>query len=112
MNSLRLSIALALVCTAKLAFADCEGPQLPDVKKSFERAQALEKAGKLDQALLNYRDAEGYICQPVNPYEDRAAQRAAPLGKSQGAAAEKRGELDFAQQFYDAGGQFAEADRV
>jgi hypothetical protein len=94
------------------AQADCAGPNLDDKKRSYERALAAERAGKKADALRGFRAAEGYACEPNNPYELDAARRAAPLGLELGAAAEKNGDLRRAFDAYEDGGQFVHADRV
>jgi|GEM_PF-1339623 len=113
--SFRLS-TVALVIGALLftgrAFADCAGHGVADKKRLYEKAQTLEREGRKDQALRSYRAAQGYACEPVNPYEADAAKRAAPLGKELGEAAEKKGNLRLAFEMYEAGGHFAIADRV
>lgn len=115
MNSRLSSIAALLAGTLLLtnyAHADCAGDTLADKKRSYERAQAAERAGNKENALRSYQAAEGYACEPNNPYEDDAAKRAAPLGLDLGAAAEKQGDLRRAFELYEAGGHFAVADRV
>jgi hypothetical protein len=115
MSSRHSSIAALLVGTLLLtsyAHADCAGDTLADKKRSYERAQAAERAGKKEDALRSYQAAEGYACEPNNPYEDDAAKRAAPLGLELGAAAEKKGDLQRAFDLYEAGGHFVSADRV
>jgi len=107
--------AVLLVGTLLLmgrAQADCAGPNLDDKKRSYERALAAERAGKKAEALRGFRAAEGYACEPNNPYELDAAKRAAPLGLELGAAAEKNGDLRRAFEAYEDGGQFVHADRV
>lgn len=114
MNSRHLAMAV-LIATSLLtsqAFADCAGDGVADKKRSFQKAQSLEREGKKEQALFAYQAAEGYACQPDNPYEMDAAKRAAPLGLELGQAAEKQGDLTRAFQLYEAGGHFALADRV
>jgi len=114
--SSRLSTAAVLLIGSLLligrAQADCAGDTLSDKKRSYERAVASERAGKKEDALRGYRAAEGYACEPNNPYEDDAAKRAAPLGLELGAAAEKKGDLRRAFEAYEDGGQFVHADRV
>jgi hypothetical protein len=115
MSSRFLTTAVLLVGTLLLigrAHADCAGGTLEDKKRSYERALASERAGKKEDALRGYRAAEGYACEPHNPYELDAAKRAAPLGLELGAAAEKNGDLRRAFEAYEDGGHFALADRV
>lgn len=115
MNSRISTIATLLAGTLLLtgqAHADCAGDTLADKKRSYERAQQSERAGKKEDALRGYRAAEGYACEPTNPYEDDAAKRAAPLGLELGAAAEKKGDLRRAFEAYEDGGHYAAADRV
>lgn len=115
MSSRLSTIAVLLVGTLFLtghAHADCAGDTLADKKRNYERAQASERAGKEEDALRSYHAAEGYACEPHNPYEVDAAKRAAPLGLELGAAAEKKGDLRRASELYEAGGHFALADRV
>lgn len=94
------------------AFADCAGDTLDDKKRSYERARAAESAGKKDEALRAYSAAQGYACEPHNPYEADAAQRAAQLGMELGTAAEEKGDLKRAFQAFEDGGHYAIADRV
>lgn len=115
MSSRLSNIAAILAGTLLLigrAHADCAGDTLADKKRSYERAQASERAGKKEDALRGYHAAEGYACEPHNPYEDDAAKRAAPLGLELGAAAEKKGDLRRAFGLYEDGGHYAIADRV
>jgi hypothetical protein len=107
-----LVLALAALCAIQNANADCAGPNLADKKRSYERAQAYEKEGKQELALRSYAAAQGYACEPHNPYEADAARRAAPLGMKLGGAAEKSGEFRRAYELYEAGGHFAAADRA
>jgi hypothetical protein len=108
--------AVALLVSATLlagrAYADCAGSNVQDAKKSYESAKTYESQGKKEQALFAYNAATGYVCEDVNPYEADAAKRAAPLALELGAAAEKRGNFDKAEQLYEAGGQYAAADRA
>jgi hypothetical protein len=101
----------ALLC-AGTAIADCPGPFLRDVKRAYDNAKAADSNGKKEDALFLYHGAQGSVCEGANPYEADAAKRAAPLALELGAAAEKRGEFDKARQLYEAGGQFAAADRA
>lgn len=115
MSSRLSTIAVLLAGTLLLigrVHADCAGDTLSDKKRNYERAQASERAGKKEDALRAYRAAEGYACEPNNPYEADAAKRAAPLGLEIGAAAEKQGDLRRAFQAYEDGGHYAIADRV
>jgi hypothetical protein len=115
MSSRLSTIAVLVVGTLLLAgnvHADCAGDTLADKKRNYERALAFERAGNKEAALRGYRAAEGYACEPNNPYEDDAAKHAAPLGLELGAAAEKKGDLRAAFQAYEDGGHYAMADRV
>jgi hypothetical protein len=115
MSSRLSTIAVLLVGTLLLtgrAHADCAGDTLADKKRSYEGALASERAGNKEAALRGYSAAQGYACEPHNPYEDDAAKRAAPLGLELGAAAEKKGDLRRAFQAYEDGGHYAIADRV
>ena len=115
MNSRLSTTAMLLAGTLLLighAHADCPGHQVADKKRIYERALAAERAGNKEDALRGYSAAEGYACEPHNPYEDDAAKRAAPLGLELGAAAEKKGDLRRAFQAYEDGGHYALADRV
>lgn len=115
MSSRFPTTAVLLIGTLLLigrAQADCAGDTLDDKKRIYQRALASERAGKKEDALRGYRAAEGYACEPNNPYELDAAKRAAPLGLELGAAAEKNGDLRRAFEAYEDGGQFVLADRV
>jgi hypothetical protein len=94
------------------AFADCPGPFLRDVKRAYENAKAADSKGKKEDALFFYHGAQGSVCEGANPYEADAAKRAAPLALELGSAAEKRGEFDKARELFEAGGQYAAADRA
>src|SRR5262245_45549219 len=113
---MKLNISIAAVLFGSLAtaqaLADCPGPQVPDKKRHYQAALTFEKQGKQEQALREYRAAEGYACEPVNPVEADAATRAAPLGLALGSAAEKSGNAQRAYELYEAGGHFAHADRM
>ena len=94
------------------ALADCPGPFVRDMKRSYDNAKAAESQGKREDALFFYHGAEGSVCENNNPYEADAAKRAAPLALELGAAAEKRGDFDKARLLYEAGGHFGLADRA
>jgi hypothetical protein len=94
------------------AFADCPGPFVSDAKRAYDKARTYEQQGKSEAAVRLYAQSEGYVCENVNPYEADAAKRAAPLGLAAGGAAEKRNDLQSAFDLYEAGGHFAQADRV
>jgi hypothetical protein len=94
------------------ALADCPGPNAADKKRSYQQALAFDKQGKQEQALRAYRESEGYVCENFNPVEADAASRAAPLGLALGSAAEKKGNAQLAYELYEAGGHFAQADRM
>lgn len=114
MNSRQLAMAM-LIATSLLtaqAFADCAGDGVADKKRFYQNAQNFEREGKKEQALVAYQHAQGFACEPENPYEMDAARRAAPLGMELGQAAEKQGDFTRAFQLYEAGGHFAIADRV
>ncbi|HKU14259.1 MAG TPA: hypothetical protein VJQ52_07665 [Steroidobacteraceae bacterium] len=115
MSSRISTIAVLLVGTLLLtghASADCAGDNVQDKKRLYESALAFERAGKKEDALRKFRAAEGYACEPNNPYENDAAKRAAPLGLELGAAAEQRGDLRRAFEAYEDGGHYALADRL
>jgi len=107
--------AAALFLSAALfsthAFADCDGTN-DDAKRLLAEGKTFESQGKKQAALYKYEAARGYFCEKVNPYAPEAAKRAAPLALELGAAAEKAGEYDQAKQLYEAGGQYAAADRA
>jgi hypothetical protein len=110
----KLTLAAMLVSSLLLtghAYADC-GESNADAKKLLESGKTLESQGNKQEALFKYSAATGYFCEQVNPYAPEAAKRAVPLGKELGAAAEKRGEFDKAMELYEAGGQYAAADRM
>jgi hypothetical protein len=94
------------------ALADCAEGSLVQIKKTYESAQAYERAGNQEAALFAYRASEGDACEGANPYEADAAKHAAALGQPIGAAYEKKGDFHKAFQAYDAGGHFAAADRA
>ena len=106
------ALLLGALLSAGTAFADCPGPFVRDMKRSYDNAKAAEGQGKREDALFFYHGAQGSVCENNNPYEADAAKRAAPLGLELGAAAEKRGDFDKARQLYEAGGHFAAADRA
>jgi hypothetical protein len=105
-------LILSSLCAMQNAHADCAGPNLNDKKRSYERAQAYEREGKQELALRAYAAAQGYACEPHNPYEADAAKRAAPLGLRLGGEAEKSGQFRRAYELFEAGGHFAAADRA
>jgi hypothetical protein len=113
--TLKLSTVALIVGSLAIgahALADCPGPFASDARRAYEKARAYEQQGKSEAALRLYAQAEGYVCENVNPYEADAAKRAAPLGLTAGGAAEKRNDLQTAFDLYEAGGHFAQADRV
>ena len=103
------ALGLSALLITGIAFADCPGPFVRDMKRAYENAKAAESAGKKEDALFFYHGAEGSVCENSNPYEADAAKRAAPLGLELGAAAEKRSDFDKARELYEAGGHFAAA---
>ncbi len=109
------AMAVALSCVASTALADCvEDLTVADARAAFTRAQAAESGGDRRAAVRGYRAAQGYTCDP-NPVAADAAKRAAPLALELGKAAEQAGRLtgdDSAYGWYEAGGHFAQADRV
>jgi len=113
---LHRAICAALLAAGALGsapvLADCPGPFLREVKKSYEAAQAYERAGNPESAVYAFRHAIGQTCENTNPYEQDAAKRAATLSLSLGGAAEKQGDTQKAYQLYEAGGHYAAADRV
>jgi hypothetical protein len=107
-----IAIALGSLAWTASTLADCPLEGTPqDRRKTFDRGQQLERAGDLDRAFHVYVAAQEPICDP-NPVEAEAAKRAAPLALKLGAAVEKSGKLEEAFDLYDAGGQYAAADRV
>jgi hypothetical protein len=106
------TFATSALLVAGPAFADCPGPFLRDVKRSYENGKAAESRGDKEAALFSYHASIGDVCEGANPYESDAAKRAAPIALVLGASAEKRGDFTKAAQLYDAGGQFAAADRA
>ncbi len=114
MMNRKLTLAAMLIgslLVAGQAYADC-GESNADARKLLAAGKTFESQGNKREALFKYQAATGYFCEQVNPYAPEAAQRAAPLGKELGAAAEQRGELEKAMQLYEAGGQYAAADRM
>ena len=114
MNRKLTTVALLIgaLLSAGTAFADCPGPFLRDVKRAYENGKAADGKGKKEDALFFYHGAQGSVCEGANPYEADAAKRAAPLALELGSAAEKRGDFDKARELYEAGGQYAAADRA
>jgi len=106
------AVLFSALLLAGPAFADCPGPFLRDVKRSFENGKTAEARGDKEAALFSYHASLGDVCEGANPYEMDAIKRASPLATELGSAAEKRGDFSKAAQLYDAGGQFAAADRA
>lgn len=108
-------VALLVLATGS-AFADCvEDISVAEARAAFTRAQAAESKSDSRAAVLGYRRAQGYTCDP-NPVAADAARRAAPLALALAKAAEQAGRLaagsDTAFAWYEAGGHYAQADRV
>lgn len=106
------ALLIGALLSAGTALADCPGPFLRDVKRAYENAKAADSKGNKEDALFYYHGAQGSVCEGANPYEVDAAKRAAPLALELGAAAQKRGDFEKAQQLFEAGGQYAAADRA
>lgn len=107
------SLALAIgAAYAPAALADCAADATPaSVRADYARGQKHEQAGRTREALAAYVSAQQYTCDP-NPVESEAARRAAALAKPLGAAAEKKGDLLAAYEYYESGAHYAAADRV
>ncbi|HKE94414.1 MAG TPA: hypothetical protein VKB34_08935, partial [Povalibacter sp.] len=114
MNS-RISVALvAILClgAAGDVLADCAADStVQQTQQRFANGQKLERAGDVAGAFHAYVAAQDYTCDP-NPVEGPAAQRAAALALPLGAAAEKSRDFEEAFDIYEAGGQYAAADRA
>jgi len=106
------ALLIGALFSVSTAFADCPGPFLRDVKRAYENGKAADSKGKKEDALFFYHGAQGSVCEGANPYEVDAAKRAAPLALELGSAAEKRGDFDKARELFEAGGQYAAADRA
>lgn len=107
-------LALCIFATMSMTFkanADCAGASVETTKKSYARAQELDRAGKAREALGVYVAAQEYTCEP-NPVELPAAQRAAALALPLARAAEQANDFDLAYRLYDDGAHFAASDRA
>jgi len=105
---------LAVACLIAMgnAFGDCAADyNTLDTKRSYAEGQQFERTGNPRSALAKYVVAQSYTCE-TNPVEIDAAKHAAALSLPLGAAAEKKGDLQAAFDFYDAGGHYAAADRA
>jgi hypothetical protein len=109
---------LTAILTVGIAFApsssnaDCVGASTSTVKRSFAKAQELERGGNSEAALHAYVAAQEYTCDGPNPVELQAAQRAAALALPLAQAAEAAKDFERAYQLYDKGGHYAAADRA
>jgi len=110
------SIVVAMFCASGAAFADCVADLgVDEARAAYVGAQSAEASGDRRAAVLGYRRAQGYTCDP-NPVAAEAARRAAPLALELGRRAEQVGRLaggnDSAFTWFEAGGYYAQADRV
>lgn len=107
------SLALALgAAHAPAALADCAADATPaSVRAAYASGLKHEQAGRAREALSAFVAAQEYTCDP-NPVEGDAARRAAALAKPLGAAAEQKGDLLAAYEYYENGAHYASADRV
>jgi hypothetical protein len=107
-----LLIALACSAVSANAFADCgASATLDSTRAAYNKALQLEREGKLPGAFTAFIDAQETTCES-NPIVADAARHAAALAATLGAAAEKNGDFEKAFRIYDAGGQYAPADRA
>jgi hypothetical protein len=108
----QLSVVLVLASAANQAYADCGASgTLAGTRAAYNQGLQLEKAGNLQGAFDRFVAAQEATCE-ANPIETDAARHAAALALKLGAAAEKSGDYERAFDIYDAGGQYAAADRA
>jgi hypothetical protein len=101
------ALALSMASNAVRADWDTEGERR-SAEAAYVAGQAAERAGKLAEALENYRMAQS----SYNPNAIKAAQRAAQIAPGLASAEEKKGNHAQAATLYDQGGHFAAADRA
>lgn len=107
-----LCLGLSCFGVTNNALADCGASgTLEATRYAYANGQKLERAGDNAGAFSAYMAAQEMTCE-ANPVEAPAAQRAAALALSLGAAAEKKGDYTKAFDFYDNGGHYAAADRA
>lgn len=115
-------VGLILACTAK---AECvSASNIQDIRKAYAEGEAHEAAGRAAEAIEAYLRAQQPLCTGTNPVDVQAARRAAPLAQKLAQEAERKGKLigyidpygkkvaNDAFHMYEAGGYFAEADRI
>ncbi|SFR61890.1 hypothetical protein SAMN05216203_1837 [Marinobacter daqiaonensis] len=117
------AFCIALAITPWVS-ADCVGGiTQAEARQHWNHAQALERSGRTTEAVVAYRQAQGYVCGGSNPVELEAAQMAAPLARDLGRSLEQKGRLLSvddngkvavwgAFDWYETGGHFSDADRV
>lgn len=109
--------------------ADCvDGITVAEAQEAYASGQTHERDGRAAQAVVAYLRAQGYVCGKDNPVARDAAGRAAPLARKLAQEQERQGNVYGARslreyaaggqgapgafQWYEAGGHFADADRV
>lgn len=102
-------VCLALGGFHSIAVADCAGGSIAEVRQAYANAQKFESRQQFEAALAAYVEAQEYICEK-NPYELDAAKKAAALAATLGAAAERKGNLEAAHRFYEAGALYSKSD--
>ena len=111
MNSIKLTVAtLLLLAGTGQALADWGCTPASVVKASHAKGQALEKNGKLHEALSAYLAAQDNACTD-NPLVAEAAKRAAAVALPLGDAARAKGDHAAAFDYYERGGHFKAADQ-
>lgn len=118
---LKLATAAAALLFSALSWADCVADiTAAEAREYFNKGRQAEEAGRDAVALNNYVQAQGYVCDDGgNPVLRQALERAAALGKKNGAiAAEKQHWFNEslnaygAFQWYEKSGFFAKADHA
>lgn len=112
---------LGMLILSPFSWADCVADiTAAEARDFFDKARKLQDRGQDAVALSSYVRAQGYVCdQGGNPVVRQAQERAALLGKKNGAlAAQQKHWFDEsishygAFQWYEKSGYFAKADHA
>lgn len=110
-----------MLVLSPVSWADCVADiTAAEARDLFDKARQLQDRGQDAAALNSYVRAQGYVCDAGgNPVVRQALERAAMLGKKNGALAEQQKHWfneDISQygafQWYEKSGYFAKADHA
>lgn len=120
-SKIRTLSLLAMLVLSHASWADCVADiTAAEARDFFDKGRKLQDRGQDAVALNSYIRAQGYVCdQGGNPVARQALERAALIGKKNGALAEQQKNwFDEsithygAFQWYEKSGYFAKADHA